>query len=198
METPEPKVVDFVESTEKTTEPIKEYYPIPSQFTTMGAMKLAKVYQSSPYESRTDVISKLRDRQNRDTVKEINNQFFASPTRRRITTLNSIEYPKKKSVKSKPGTNYVSPYSKQKLFAAVPPQQKENNKSLSFYEDLRYSPIPRRAKSPIKPYLVASHNDPFGKFFNNSKRSKSPNKGKNDLAEELYRKRSQSQQPGYF
>lgn len=112
METPEPKVVDFVETTDKTTEPIKEHYPIPSQFTTMGAMKLAKVYQSSPYEARTDVISKLRDRQNRDTVKEINNQFFASPTRRRITTLNSIEYPKKKSVKSKPGTNYVSPYSK--------------------------------------------------------------------------------------
>ena len=54
-ETPEAHVVDFVESTGKESD--EKYYEYPGHFTTMAAMKLAKIHQSSPYEPRTDVIT---------------------------------------------------------------------------------------------------------------------------------------------
>ena len=87
----------------------------PEQFTTMGAMQLAKHHQTSPYEPKTDIINKIRDRKNRDAVKEMQNQHFAQPTSPRRRKNTAMDYPKKMSLKSKPGSNYVSPYSTKKL-----------------------------------------------------------------------------------
>lgn len=74
----------------------------------MGAMKLAQSTQMSPYEPRTDIFSKLRDRQSRDSVKEIDQQFFVplSPRRRVNTTFQNV----RKNLKNKPGAHYESPY----------------------------------------------------------------------------------------
>lgn len=82
----------------------------------MGAMKLAQSTQMSPYEPRTDIFSRLRDRQSRDSVKEINQQLFVplSPRRRVNTTFQGNA---KKSPKGKPGAHYESPYAVKALAA---------------------------------------------------------------------------------
>lgn len=116
---PQPQVVDFVEPPTPTYEAREPptFKSRPGEFTTMGAMKLAQSTQMSPYEPRTDIFSKLRDRQSRDTVKEINQQFFVplSPRRRVNTTFQGNL--RRKSPKSKPGAHYESPYAARALVA---------------------------------------------------------------------------------
>jgi len=52
---------------------------------------------------------KIRDTQKKDLLKSNNS---SSPIRKKFTNNLGVSYPsKKKAMKSKPGTNYISPYS---------------------------------------------------------------------------------------
>lgn len=155
LEEPEPHVVDFVEpSTPGTREASKErpVYTVTPAYTTMGALKLAQTAQMSPYEARTDVYYRLRDRQARDTVKEIHQYNVAlpvSPRRRVNTAIHTNAYPRKKSLKSKPGAHYESPYS---VKATARRDAAESIHGSIYGASFAERPTPRKARSPTKAY----------------------------------------------
>ena len=87
---------------------------------------MAQQTQLSPYEPRSNIMDQLKARKNRDNHKTMmtNNLGAAvnsySPRKRLVRgSINQINaYPKKKKVvKSRPGSNYESPYAARKLLA---------------------------------------------------------------------------------
>lgn len=82
--------------------------------TATQALKMAQMTQASPYEAKTSIMDRKRERKKRDSMKEqvLTKYQFSQPPRKRMSTnLNQVNaYPSRKTLKNRPGQNYESPY----------------------------------------------------------------------------------------
>ena len=110
--------------------------------------------QLSPYDPKSNILSTIRQRKNRDTHKKwLTHSMGAqiSPRRKSYNPLNSVNaYPKTFYNKTRPGSNYESPYSIRKI---------NKEPEIVNVSTLRPNSSPQRmmppvvkSKSPIKPY----------------------------------------------